>query len=129
MDTVLLDTDVFPFVFKADTRARLYKPHLDGKRLAICFVTVAELYRWAIQRNWGARRIAELRTRLRQYLVIPFDDAMAWEWAAVSSIKGHPIAASDAWIAAAALRHQIPLVTHNRKHYLNVASLTVISES
>jgi predicted nucleic acid-binding protein len=129
MDTVLLDTDVFSFIFKNDTRAQLYKPHLDNKRVAICFVTVAELYRWAIQRNWSARRVAELRTRLRQYLVIPFDDAMAWEWATVSSIKGHPIASSDAWIAAAALRHGIPLVTHNRKHYLNVPSLTVISES
>jgi tRNA(fMet)-specific endonuclease VapC len=129
MDTVLLDTDVFSFLFKNDTRARLYQPHLEDKRLAICFVTVAELYRWAIQRKWGDQRVSDLRAQLRQYLVIPFDDAVAWEWARVSSVKGRPIAPSDAWIAAAALRHRIPLVTHNRKHYRNVPSLLVISES
>jgi predicted nucleic acid-binding protein len=92
-------------------------------------VTVAELYRWAIKRNWGAQRLAELRNRLRQYVVLPYDDAMAWEWAAVSSMKGRPMPATDAWIAAAAIRHRIPLATHNRKHYLDVPSLVVISEA
>ena len=58
METVVLDTDVFSFLLKGDTRAALYRSQLSGKRLAICFVTVAELYRWAIQKNWGAQRLA-----------------------------------------------------------------------
>jgi hypothetical protein len=29
MRPVLLDTDVFSFIFKRDTRAALYAPHLD----------------------------------------------------------------------------------------------------
>jgi tRNA(fMet)-specific endonuclease VapC len=129
MDTILLDTDVFSFLFKNDSRAKDYEAHLSGKRLAICFVTVAELYRWAIHRKWGAQKMAALRTRLQQFLIIPYDDAMAWEWAKISSIKGHPIAVSDAWIAAAALRHGIPLATHNHRHFQHLPELKIISES
>jgi hypothetical protein len=42
MDSVLVDTDVFSYMFKGDTRAALYWPHLSGKRLHIAFSTVAD---------------------------------------------------------------------------------------
>jgi hypothetical protein len=42
---VLVDTDVFSFVFKGDTRGDLYLPHLSGSTLNLAFATVAELYR------------------------------------------------------------------------------------
>jgi tRNA(fMet)-specific endonuclease VapC len=35
---------------------------------------------------------------------------------------------ADAWAAAVALRHGLPLVTHNRKHFEPVPGLTIISE-
>jgi predicted nucleic acid-binding protein len=35
----------------------------------------------------------------------------------------------DAWVAAVALRHGMPLVTHNRKHFEDIPDLTLISES
>ena len=52
-----------------------------------------------------------------------------WEYAGVRAIKGHPINAGDAWIAATALRHDLPLVTHNRSDFEHIPGLAVISEA
>jgi tRNA(fMet)-specific endonuclease VapC len=43
MNTVLLDTNIVSYLFKRDTRAVLYAPHLLNKELAIAIMTVAEL--------------------------------------------------------------------------------------
>ena len=129
MDSVLLDTNVISFYEKCDSRATLYDKHLSGKRHVVCFMSVAELYRWTIGRGWGASRVAKLRERLNKYVIVPYDDALAWEWAQISTIKGHPIAVDDAWIAAAARLYRLPLVTHNRKHFERIPGLDVISEA
>lgn len=129
MAGVLVDTDVLSFTLKRDSRAALYHQHLDGNRLHVSFATVAELYRWAIHRRWGARRVEELRAVLRGCVILRSDDRMAWEWARVMSIPGRPITPGDAWVAATALRHHLALVTHNRKHFEHIPGLTVISEA
>ena len=43
MQAVLLDTDVFSFIFKQDTRAALYASHLAGAQACLAFQSVAEL--------------------------------------------------------------------------------------
>jgi integrase len=43
MDHVMLDTDVFSYLMKGGARADPYRPHTEGKRIAISFVTVAAL--------------------------------------------------------------------------------------
>ena len=128
MENRLVDTDVLSFILKGDSRAQSYAKHLEGRVLCLCFATVAELYRWAIQKNWGPKRIDDLRRTLRRYVVLPYDDAMAWEWARVTSIPGRPVAPGDAWIAAASLRHRISLVTHNRRHFEHIPGIDVVSE-
>ena len=51
MSTALVvDTDVFSFLYKGDTRASAYAPHLVGTRPHLAFATVAELHRWAAHR-------------------------------------------------------------------------------
>ena len=129
MEGVLVDTNVVSYLLKGDSRGDLYRVHLDGKPLYISFVSAAELYRWAVQHNWGTGRIATLREKLAHYVVLPYDDQTAWEWARVMSTKGHPIAPGDAWVAAGAIRHGLPVVTHNRKHFEHVSGLRVISEA
>jgi tRNA(fMet)-specific endonuclease VapC len=129
MDSVLVDTDVFSYMFKGDTRAALYWPHLSGRRLYIAFSTVAELYRWAVKSRWGRPRVASLRLAIQAYAVVPFDDAIAWNWAEVMCTSGHPVSHGDAWVAAIALGHNLPLVTHNRKDFEPIANLQIISES
>ena len=128
MASVLVDTDVFSFRLKRDTRAALYEPRLNGNQLHLSFATVAELYRWSILRQWGTQRVQALEQELTDFTVIPSDNLIAWEWARVMSVKGRPIQPGDAWIAATAIRHNLPLVTHNRGHFQHVSGLTVISE-
>ena len=124
----LVDTNVVSYVIKRDTRGMIYRRHLDGQDLFVSFATVAELYRWAIRHNWKAQRREKLRRDLARYTVLNFDDALAWKWAEVISIPGRPMEPGDAWIAATALRHNLPLVTHNRRHFEHVPGIQLISE-
>jgi tRNA(fMet)-specific endonuclease VapC len=43
MTPVVIDTDVVSFLFKNDTRARLYLPLLRKRELLVSFMTEAEL--------------------------------------------------------------------------------------
>jgi predicted nucleic acid-binding protein len=116
MSTVLLDTNVVSYLFKGDSRAAEYAVILQGHSLAISFMTIAELYEWVATRNWGKVRIDRLEQMLSSYLVVPIDVDLCRIWGSLRAQQqaaGRIIAPQDAWIAATALRHSIPLVTHN----------------
>jgi tRNA(fMet)-specific endonuclease VapC len=130
-DRLAVDTDVVSFLFKRDTRAKLYEPHLTGRQLVVSFMTVAELYRWAAEKNWGAKRVSDLETQLRKFIVCPVDPKLCQIWALVvagGTKKGRPIQTGDAWVAAKALSYGIPLVSHNAKHFRDVDGLSLITE-
>ncbi len=44
VEAVLVDTDVFSYLLSAKNYARLYYPHVEGKLIAISFITVGELH-------------------------------------------------------------------------------------
>src|SRR5260370_1526127 len=74
MDAVLLDTDVFSFLLKrGDTRAELYKPHVKNRTVVLPFVSVGELYVWAVSRHWGRKKLAQFEDRLKSTLNVPYD--------------------------------------------------------
>jgi tRNA(fMet)-specific endonuclease VapC len=127
-DAALVDTDVFSYIYKGDTRATLYVRHLAGVRPHLAFATVAELYRWSKRSGWGKVRVDDLLATIGQFGVLGWDDATAWDWTRVMSLKVRPMSHGDAWVAAVAIRHGMPLVTHNRKHFEGIPELTVISE-
>ena len=127
MKQLLVDTSVISYLLKKHSLAPLYWEILKGNILGISFMTVAELYRWPMERNWSERRIAALRLHLRGYNVLPSDDAMSWEWAKIKSRRGRPISDPDAWIAATAIRYEVPFVTHNPRHFLHVEGLKVLT--
>lgn len=130
MSRVVVDTDVVSFLFKRDTRAEQYRSHLVGNELIISFMTLAELFRWALARHWGHERTLQLEAHLRSFAIHPFDPALCRVWAKVShgaQLRGRPIGVADAWIAATAVLHGIPLVTHNRSHYAGVPGLQLLT--
>jgi tRNA(fMet)-specific endonuclease VapC len=131
MDAVLLDTDVFSFLNKqGDTRAELYRPHVMGKTIALSFISVGELYVWTIKRQWSARRIAALEQHVKAAVIVPYDLELCREYGRVKTSLpvGKTVAANDLWIATCAIRHSIPLVTHNAKHFEYIPRLSVITE-
>jgi tRNA(fMet)-specific endonuclease VapC len=132
MSLLLIDTDIASFIFKGSDYADPYLPLLNGQELALSFMTVAELFQWAIFRQWGDRRLAQLEQYLSNYLIIPVDLPLCRQWARVRSDRqsaGRPISPQDAWIAATALRHDLPLVTHNSKDFLDIPHLRLIAPS
>lgn len=131
MNTVLLDTNIVSYGLKRDSRAQLYAPHLLNKELAIAIMTVAELLQWAAVRQWGEVRIRQLQVEFDTYTILPVDLDVCRHWAwtrAHRSMLGLPISPQDAWIAATALRYNLPLVTHNPEDFQHIQGLTVITE-
>jgi tRNA(fMet)-specific endonuclease VapC len=131
MPVRVIDTDVLSFLFRGDSRAVSYAPHLFGHVLTIGFQTRAEMLRGAISANWGERRRLQLDQWLLKYAIVHSSDKLCQHWAeAIDSARraGRPIAPADAWIAATALLLDVPLVTHNAGDYAGVAGLTIISE-
>ncbi len=128
MRKVVVDTSVVSYLLKGHSLGPAYwDRYLSGNLLGISFMTVAELYRWPLERMWSDRRLSALIEHLRGYVVMPYDDAMSWEWAKLMSRKGRPISVADAWVAATAIAHQSPLVTHNVKHFSGIDGLEVLS--
>ena len=133
MDALLLDTDVFSYLMKGtDSRAALYEPHVKGKTIALSFVTVGELFVWSVRKKWGAKRLASLEQRLKAAVIVPYDLELCRHYGRVQAAlleKGHVVPANDLWVGVCALRHSLPLVTHNAKDYRLVPGLTIITES
>jgi tRNA(fMet)-specific endonuclease VapC len=117
------DTCVASYPFKKHSLAQDYRPLLKGKLLDLSFMTIAELYRWAIERAWGEKKINQLQAMIQGYVVLPSDNEMCWQWAKINSIKGKPMSVGDAWIAATALHYNMPLITHNIKHFEHLKEL------
>lgn len=131
MNTVLLDTNIVSYLFKGDTRAALYEPHLLSRELAVAIMTVAEQFQWAATRNWGQARMRLLEETIQNYTILPVDIETCRLWAAVRaqrSAGGHPISSQDAWIAATALHYKLSLVTHNPSDYQGISGSTVVTE-
>ncbi len=130
---MLLDTNIVSYFFRNDSRAQLYERQLMGRSRYISFATQAELFQWLFLRPFSEQNRERLLAHIRAHVVLPYDHELAWTWAEMTAYckkKGIGLsdADADAWIAATALRHGLPLVTHNRRHFDHVPGLILISE-
>lgn len=128
---IILDTNIVSYLMKGGPLAEAYAPHVQGRLLAIAFITVGEMYFGAESKNWGEKKRKELETTLRNFVVIPYDHEIArcyGRLVAERKRNGKRIAVNDAWIAACTIRHGVPLVTHNPKDSEGITALRVITE-
>jgi tRNA(fMet)-specific endonuclease VapC len=126
---IMVDTDVFSFLFKKDELANFFKPYLINKTLALSFMSVAELYYGAYKDNWGSNRIAQLENSIKNYVVLPYDYLTCQEWARIrrqKELKGLTMSHSDIWVAASAVRYGCPIATNNGDHFQKIDGLIVI---
>ena len=129
---ILLDTNVVSYLMKGGDRfANAYAPHVQGRLLAITFITVGELYFGAEKANWGETRRRQLDETLRNFVVLPYDHEIARCYGRVVAERreiGRQISSNDAWIAACAVRHRTPLITHNARDFENITGLELVTE-
>lgn len=129
---LMLDTNILSYIWKNDPLAQLYVPHIKGRTLVVSFVTVGELYFWAEDAGWGEKRIQQMESKLRNFIVVPSDHEIARCYGMVAKERkrqGRPISFHDAWIAACAIRHGLKLVTHNSRDFEGISNLSMISET
>lgn len=128
----LVDTDVFSFYFKDDTRKLLYEPHLENQFLFLSFMTYAELRGWRLNRDWGTNLTTQLESSLRRHSIQNSNQRICDLWAEIifeSRKTGKTIAHPDAWIAATAIALDVPLVSHNARHFRHIERLILITEN
>ena len=127
---VVVDTDIVSFLFKAHSLAPAYQGILAGRSLAVSVITLAEIEYGIEAKNWGASRRDLMRRFLVRFTPLLPDTETARAWARIKrgcEKKGRPISFADAWIAAAAIQLNIPLVTHNASDYAAVEDLIVLT--
>lgn len=119
--TVLLDTNVFTAWLRPQSPlVPLYGKHVIGRRPTVAQQTVAEVRYGAIAAGWGERRLEAVERLLHRSRVLPVDDQTTWAYARLRHecrTLGHPLHQKqhlgDLWIAATAIRWQLPLVAHD----------------
>ena len=103
-DPVLLDTDVFSYLMKpGDPRGDPYHSHVARRMNAISHLTLGELLFGARWRNWNAARLADLRSKLREVVILPFDTEVCEDYARLKVAilsSGRVMADNDLCIAA-----------------------------
>lgn len=129
MSRVVVDTSVISYLLKEHSLAPGYRELLRGRLLGVSFMSLAEIFRWPILRGWGRRRILEMQEHLVRYIGLFPDDETCRLWARISSQRGRPLSVPDAWIAATALQHRCPLVTHNVRHFEGIENLPLLTVS
>jgi tRNA(fMet)-specific endonuclease VapC len=115
-DRIIADTNIVSYVMKGSDLGRRYSLHLANKIVGISFVTVAEMYYGAERASWGEPRRQKLEEHLRNFVVLPYSNEIAKVYAEITVERergGRTLSWPDAWIAATAIWHDIPLITHD----------------
>ncbi|MGH8900916.1 MAG: PIN domain-containing protein [Egibacteraceae bacterium] len=133
---VVVDTNVFGSRMVPSSRSGigpLYDPYLIGRRIVIASQTVAELRYWALKAGWSEKNRERMEQRIRQVAVVGVDDDLAWTYAELKDRcvrSGHALGQKphdgDRWIAATAIRYEIPLISHDGV-FKNVPGLSLIT--
>jgi predicted nucleic acid-binding protein len=129
MHGVVVDTDFVSFLLRNEPTGNKHSVYLRAKQRIISFMTLAEIEYGMLNRKWGWSR----RRRMEQHLLLftvcwpDADVCKLWGWVReICGRLGRPIATNDAWIAATALRLDLPLMTNNPADYRAITGLTVI---
>ena len=132
IETVMVDTCTFSDLSKPESPlGKIYTKHIQGRRVAISFVTLGEIY--AGLPKLGPKRVADILQRLSLVVKLPFNDGVCRAYADMCALKtedgtARTLEQNDKWIAACAKAYKIPIVSHNRKHFANIPGVTLINE-
>lgn len=120
---VVVDTMVISWFFEEhpDELAQRYRDLIGSRPVLLAFQTVMELRYGALRANWGDLRRRRLERRIAELVVVQPDDEMVLACAQLRQncrLAGHALADKihdgDRWIASAAIRLGLPLVSSDQ---------------
>ena len=126
----LLDTDWAIDYLNDVTRTVLRVDALSAEGIAVSMVSVAELYEGVVNSNEPAHNERILTDFLRQCPTINLDFAICRIFGVERArlrAAGTLIPDMDLLIGATALRHNLTLLTNNRRHFARLSGLNIIS--
>lgn len=119
---VVVDTMVVSWLFddRPNELAQRYRTLIGPRPVLLAFQTVMELRYGVLRAGWGQLRRRRLERRIAELTVVEPDDQMITTCASLRAHCaeiGHALAGKlhdgDRWIAAAAMRLGVPLVSHD----------------
>jgi len=119
---VVVDTMVISWLLyeRPGPVADRYRALIETKTVLLAFQAVMELRYGALRAGWGELRRRQLERRIAELTVVQPDDQMISDCAELRQRCrqiGHPLGDKvhdgDRWIAAAAIRLGLPLVSHD----------------
>jgi predicted nucleic acid-binding protein len=119
---VVVDTMVISWLFddRPNRLADRYRGLIGQRRVLLAFQTVMELRYGALRAGWGELRRRRLERRVAELTVIQPDDSTITTCAVlrmrcnqIGHALGDKLHDGDRWIAAAAMRIDVPLVSHD----------------
>lgn len=132
---VVVDTMVISWFFEdhPGALAEQYRELIAARPVLLAFQTVMELRYGALRANWGDLRCRRLERRIAELTVVQPDDEMVTTCARlrqscrqVGHALGNKIHDGDRWIASAAIRLGLPLVS-NDQIFLGAPGLAVLA--
>jgi len=119
---IVVDTNVFGADLVAGSAlSERYDPIIAGRPAFISFQTVAELHFGGLRRGWGPARMLKLESRISRAEVVHTGRDLVLVCATLRVAceqRGHALGQreheADRWIAATALRLNVPLVSDDR---------------
>jgi predicted nucleic acid-binding protein len=130
MIRVLLDRNVASYLLGGSAVADRYWRHLERRRLSLTLISVAEMRYGARIASWGRERWSQLEAFTAGCTLIPGNAEIASVAAEVMAYRkkvGRRMEWPDAWIAATAITHDLPLATHDAD-FFGIDGLNVITE-
>jgi tRNA(fMet)-specific endonuclease VapC len=120
----LLDTDHWVALLRG--RLSLEGRVSPDEPLAITAISVAELTHGASKSARAEENLARLDILLATLIILPFDEAAARRFGALKAVleqAGNRLADLDLQIASIALANDLPLITHNTRHFTRIPGL------
>jgi len=124
----LLDTNIVIYVLKRRPVAMLATFNDNASRMAISYITLAELLHGAEKSSRVSENLAVVEDFCSRLDVLPYGPKAAQHYGAIRAAlekRGQPIGVNDIHIAAHARSEGLVLVTNNMGEFLRVPGLEV----
>jgi predicted nucleic acid-binding protein len=125
--------------------SRIFSTRMTGARISTGRTFRIRFYRFpllpsvncyygALKKLWGVERVTALEARLAAVVVIPYDVDVCRAYARLkceaktAAGTDRVVGSNDLWVASCAIRHGLPLVSNNRKHFEGLPGLRPISQ-